>query len=229
MKYLCIFLIVLIIIFFCYHYNIIENFIEYDTKNKEYISVKQNNKQFVNSEYLIDPHVRHILPQEVKHLILKEYRHMKDNEKQELRMIFEECFQDGEDFDFSKDTLILGYYIKDKLVGYVGMLTSANFVKWLAENNIWEYNAYGVIDQNGLYMYNLCVLPKYRNKGIGKELIKGVIDFSNEIRATHINLTVLNDKDIPIKLYRKYDFIQFFESLNSANGKVITMVKYINK
>lgn len=240
MKYFFVLILLLIFFYFCYQNNITEllfptnekieeNFIEYNTKNKEYIDVKQNNKQFVNAEYNIDPHIRHILPQTVKNLILKEYSSMSENEIEDLKDIFKSCFNDGEDFDFSKDSLILGYYINNKLVGYTGLLTSANFINWLAHNNIWDYQPYGVIDQDGLYMYNLCVLPNYRNQGIGNELIKGVIDFANEIRATHINLTVLCDKEVPIKLYKKYKFEEFYSSMTPNSGKnVITMVKYIN-
>lgn len=190
-----------------------ESFVEYK-KNKKYISIKHGNRQFVHPEYLIDPYIRH--SKRINNMILKEWRYMKPDEKDKIKKIFYKSF--NKDFNLSKDTLILSYVIDKKIVGFVGLLTTKQLEKYLADNNISDSNIYGIIDQHGLYMYNLCVLPKYRKMGIGTKLLQGVINFGNEIRATYINIVIFDDV---VKMFRKYKFTEFINGQNS-----VTMIRY---
>lgn len=140
------------------------------------------------------------------------------------------CFKNGEEFSFYNDTVLLVYYVGKQLAGYVGLLTSAQLEDYLRNNGISEHSAFGIINQHGLYMYNLCVFPEFRNKGIGNKLVEGTIKYANDNRRNYINLVVFADSQIPLKIYRKYKFIEYYQSTNASNGKqVLTMIKYMDR
>jgi len=108
------------------------------------------------------------------------------------------------------------------------MLTTSQLEDYLRNNGISQQSAFGIINQYGLYMYNLCVFPEFRQKGIGTKLIEGVIKYANENRRQYINLVVFSDSHVPLRIYRKYKFIDFYNSTNASNGKqVLTMIKYL--
>lgn len=218
-------LIYILIILYFYNIQIREHFIEYDMNNKRYISVKNVNKYFVNQEFQIDSHVRHFLPNNLK-ILVKEYKFMTGKEKKNLKNIFVKCF-DISEYDWSDDTLIIHYYIKNKLVGYIGALTTRQFEKWLSKNSFIDSKVYGMINQHGLYIYNLCVLPEYRKMGIGTILITSIINLANQIRANYISLVVKKKNNNAIKLYKKFQFTHFRETIDKKNNKNITMIKYI--
>lgn len=217
-------LLLALVLYLLFDRSTIENFVEYDYHSK-YISVKHENKQFVHPEYLIDPYIS----QKGTNMVLKEYRYMKN--KKMIKKVFKKCYPNST-FGFSKDTLLLAYYIDNTLVGFVGMLTTKQLEKYLSslDKPYTDAYIYGIVDQHGLYMHNLCVLPEYRGKGIGSSLIKGVIQFANEIRVTYINLLVDRKNDKAIKLYSKFKFKMFYESRDQMSGNhMIAMVKYIGQ
>jgi ribosomal protein S18 acetylase RimI-like enzyme len=165
-------------------------------------------------------------------VFFKEYKSMSKKDRNELKRIFSKCFTNNEKYSFSEDTVLLLYYVNKKLVGYVGLLTTPQLEKYLANNYNWASGItlgkmYGIINQHGLYFYNLCVLPEYRNKKIGHSLLLGVLNYANKIRAHYIHLTVFSHNKIPIKMYKKYKFREFYVNHDNLSRKIITMIKYI--
>lgn len=191
-------IIIILILFYFMKDKTIENFVEYNQNNKRYLDTKRVSRQFVYPEYLIDPYVRHTIPKRTKNLILKEFRYMKSKEKKDIEKVLSTCCDNGESNIFSKDTLVLHYYVKNKLVGCVGLLTTHQLERYLADNKIWQQSIFSLIDQHGLYIHNLCILPEYRNKCIYDKLMSGIVNYANEIRALYIGVVAFN----PIKLHR---------------------------
>jgi ribosomal protein S18 acetylase RimI-like enzyme len=161
-------------------------------------------------------------------IFLIEYNSLDEKTINLMKEMWPKCFVFGEAFDFYKDTTLIMYYKKGILAGFVGMLTTRQLEDYLRNNGIAEHSIFGVVDQHGIYMYNLCTFPEFRKQGIGQKLVEGVIRFANDNRKTYINLVVFAESLIPLKMYRKFKFTEFHESTNAANNKkVITMVKYL--
>ena len=70
----------------------------------------------------------------------------------------------------------------DKIVGYA-----------LIEERVSPYNDYeGFVEEHYAFIYELVVLPEYRNKGYGKVLIDEATKWAKERKLESIELNVLN-------------------------------------
>ncbi len=78
------------------------------------------------------------------------------------------------------------YYDKDKIVGYYSLL--------MQENKECELN-------------NLCVLPAYRHKGIGEELLEHAFEFAKEQGCTKMNIGIVEENAVLKKWYERFDFV----------------------
>lgn len=78
------------------------------------------------------------------------------------------------------------YYDNDKIVGYYSLL--------LQENSECEMN-------------NLCVLPEYRHKGIGEELLKSAFKVAKELNCVKMNIGIVEENHVLRKWYERYGFI----------------------
>ena len=74
--------------------------------------------------------------------------------------------------------------VDDKVVGYGGMYT--------------------VLDEG--YVTNIGVLPEFRRRGIGAEIVNKLIDFSKEKFLSFISLEVRVSNTTAINLYKSFDF-----------------------
>lgn len=72
----------------------------------------------------------------------------------------------------------------DRVIGYVGV--------WL------------IIDEG--HITNVAVHPAFRNKGIGKKLLKTMIEFSNNLNITKLTLEVRPSNAYALKLYEGFGF-----------------------
>lgn len=162
-------------------------------------------------------------------MLLINYKSLPESDIQIMKSRWSECFTNGETYVFDNNTTMIMYYVDGKVAGYCGMLTTDQLERFLANNGIHQQSIWSMLnDQHGLYLYNLCVFPEYRRRGIGARILKNVINFANEHRKTYINLIVLKNQHIPIKMYRKLKFTEFYESVNSLNNmKVIIMKKFL--
>jgi len=83
------------------------------------------------------------------------------------------------------------------------------------------------ISQNGIYLNNMCVEPKSRNKGIGTQLVSSVINAAKKASYDHIILHVLKDNIPAIKTYQKLGFRKYMEGMNQDGYITIIYVLYL--
>lgn len=78
------------------------------------------------------------------------------------------------------------YYDDDVIVGYYSLL--------LQDNNECELN-------------NVCVLPAYRHKGIGEELLKHAFKIAEDLDCKKMNIGIVEENVVLRKWYETYGFI----------------------
>lgn len=81
--------------------------------------------------------------------------------------------------------LMYAYYDSGKIIGYYSLL----------QNN------------KGCELNNLCVLPQYRHKYIGAELLKSAFKNAKEAGAEKINIGIVEENKILREWYENYGFI----------------------
>ena len=82
--------------------------------------------------------------------------------------------------------LMRAFYDKGNIVGYYSLV--------LQDNNECELN-------------NLCVIPAYRHKGIGEELLKNVFKVAKELKCNKINIGIVEENRVLRKWYESFGFI----------------------
>ena len=83
------------------------------------------------------------------------------------------------------------------------------------------------ISWNGIFLNNLCVDPKMRNKGLGTKLVLMVINSAKKLGKDHVILQVKKNNIPAIKIYKKLGFRKHSEGLNKNGKKVIVYVYYL--
>lgn len=78
------------------------------------------------------------------------------------------------------------YYDEDTIVGYYSLL--------LQDNNECELN-------------NLCVLPAYRHKGIGEQLLLDAFERSKELGCLKMNIGIVEENRVLRKWYEDFGFV----------------------
>lgn len=78
------------------------------------------------------------------------------------------------------------FFDNGTMVGYYSLL--------LQENNQCELN-------------NLCVLPAYRHKGIGEELLKHAFKVAQELNCNKVNIGIVEENKVLRKWYESFGFI----------------------
>lgn len=78
------------------------------------------------------------------------------------------------------------FYDNDIIVGYYSLL--------LQDNNECELN-------------NLCVIPAYRHKGIGAELLKHAFNKTKELNSKKINIGIVEENRVLRKWYESFGFV----------------------
>lgn len=78
------------------------------------------------------------------------------------------------------------FYDNGKIVGYYSLL--------LQDNNECELN-------------NLCVLPAYRHRGIGEELLKHSFETAEGLNCNKINIGIVEENNVLRKWYESFGFV----------------------
>ncbi len=79
-----------------------------------------------------------------------------------------------------------GFYEDGVIVGYYSLL--------LQDNNECELN-------------NLCVIPTYRHKGIGEELLMNAFKVAQELNCNKMNIGIVEENKVLRKWYESFGFI----------------------
>ena len=83
------------------------------------------------------------------------------------------------------------------------------------------------ISWNGLFLSHLCVDEDYRNKGIGTQMIKKVINKAKQSNKDHVMLLVKKKNKKAIHLYEKLGFKKYQEGIMLNGIQAIYYVKYL--
>lgn len=91
-----------------------------------------------------------------------------------------------------KNIILLAYYLENKIVGYILIKKINNDTCIL----------------NGLY-----IKEEYRNKGIGKSLLKEAIKRCKKLKAKHIDIKVFYKNEQAKKVYKELGFTEYLVQL----------------
>ena len=82
--------------------------------------------------------------------------------------------------------LMYGFYENDCIIGYYSLLLQAN---------------------NECELNNLCVIPEYRHKKIGEELLKNACEVAKDFNCKKMNIGIVEENQVLRKWYEKFGFI----------------------
>ncbi len=78
------------------------------------------------------------------------------------------------------------FYDNDYIVGYYSLLLQ---------------------DDKECKLNNLCVIPQYRHKGIGEELLNHAFKVAKDLKCNKINIGIVEENQVLRKWYEKYGFV----------------------
>lgn len=78
------------------------------------------------------------------------------------------------------------FYDKGTIVGYYSLLLQ---------------------DNNGCELNNLCVMPAYRHKGIGANLLQHAFNNAKELNCKKINISIVEENEVLRKWYESFGFV----------------------
>ena len=149
------------------------------------------------------------------------YNKLNNDEKFYLQNTWNKCFSNNkyEWYEYGKIILIKK---NNKIIGYVGYLTSNELCNWLMRDNMFAYkDMYGITtcNENDIYIYNLCILPQFRRQQYASKIMKYIM---NKFKSNIFLYTESNNL-AAINLYKSLQFY-ISKKVNTANG-----VNYIMK
>ena len=226
-MYLIIFFISLIVIitisYKYYKYNKCQSIKQVDNKNifNKIVSMDKTNME-LNNNHIEKP-------------FLYKYSELQDLDIIQINNLWHICFPDlkyytNKERGFSNDTKIR--ILKDKkknaIVGYICGLETLDLIQFINNSEIDDKELYSIKNWNGLFINNLCVLPKYRKKGFGKLLINTLIEWCNNENKDFLHLLIDSNNTIALNIYKKIGFLVDKESFDSESKKnIYTMVLHL--
>jgi GNAT superfamily N-acetyltransferase len=114
------------------------------------------------------------------------------------------------------ETIFTQKLLENSLDEYTGDRLSSEEVKSYVKNNniicaYWENELAGAlqfeIKNNIVWLGHIAVSPKFRGKGIAKELVKVYIEVNKTTPSTRYQLWVINDNLSAVRLYNRFGFI----------------------
>jgi ribosomal protein S18 acetylase RimI-like enzyme len=135
--------------------------------------------------------------------------------KNENINLLEKCFpRDKLDLDLDKE-----HY------KYSEVVKTENGILYCTPNN--RVPGIPQLTWNGVFLNNLCIDPKKRNKGEATKLIKKVIDKAKKRGNDHIILQVENSNTPAVNLYKKLGFKKHMEGINEDGQLASVYVRYL--
>ena len=123
-----------------------------------------------------------------------------------------DCFGDYNFYEVANDYINLAIYIKNKLIGYLGMYH---------EDSIYY-------SEKGKYMITICLRKEYQSQGLGDIIIKQAIEaLFNEYDAESIDIEVIEDNYKCKKLVTKNHFIKDRKDTFLKEGEYVSSTHYI--
>lgn len=82
-----------------------------------------------------------------------------------------------------------------------------NMYVFCNNNTIVGYYSLLLQDNNECELNNLCVIPAYRHKGIGAELLKHAFNKAKELNCKKINIGIVEENKVLRKWYESFGFV----------------------
>lgn len=123
--------------------------------------------------------------------------------KKRIQILCNQSFPNSDTLFYSK-SYIMFFQLGDNIIACAALLDN----KYLNEFFILQGNKPPKINNiDGVFLYNFCVHPQYRNQGIGKKLLQYVLEEMNSIHK-NIELQVLADNIPALSIYEKQGFLK---------------------
>ena len=154
------------------------------------------------------------------------YKNLNNNQKNKISAFIKKNFNIALDnlLGLEPNTIIIIDCEDNIIKGCVCLLNNIILKNKLIKNNI-SLNYYNINKTDGLFLYNLCVDEKYRNKKIGNELINLCIDFIKTYKFDYVHCQ--SENDISKSLFLKNGFMEDTSFIGSNNKNIYIMTKYI--
>jgi GNAT superfamily N-acetyltransferase len=154
------------------------------------------------------------------------YKNLNNNQKNKISAFIKKNFNIALDnlLGLEPNTIIIIDCEDNIIKGCVCLLNNIILKNKLIQNNI-SLNYYNINKTDGLFLYNLCVDEKYRNKKIGNELINLCIDFIKTYKFDYVHCQ--SENDISKSLFLKNGFMEDTSFIGSNNKNIYIMTKYI--
>ena len=139
------------------------------------------------------------------------YYNYSTNHKIQIKKLFKDAF-DIPNHGIIQRTIIISYLYQNYVVAMNCLLTTEDFAK---KNNSSNNN-------EGIFMYNLCVMKSFQGLGIGKTLMEKTIWFVNHIGRKTLTLQVYDDNKKAINLYTKMNMKKMNSGMDPITKKSMT-------
>jgi ribosomal protein S18 acetylase RimI-like enzyme len=119
-------------------------------------------------------------------------------------------------YGLDSKTIVILNYENEKIIGCVCLLNNRILYDYITESKE-NYN----FGEKGLFIYNLCVNEKYRNKKIGSKLITITLELAKKINIDFLHTHAVTD--ISKNLFLKLGFMEE----KKINGNICLMTKFV--
>ena len=127
------------------------------------------------------------------------------SKKKELKEIFYQELISGNRITFI-------YVLEDEYVGEVSLVFDKNDSDY-------------TINNKRIYLSRFLVKKEMRNKGIGKQLLNYIFEYSRELGYEEMSVGVDLDNYIALKIYHKYGFDKIIKVDEDDDGKYLKLLK----
>jgi GNAT superfamily N-acetyltransferase len=128
-------------------------------------------------------------------------------------------------FDFEPATIIILSLIENNIIGCICLFDNKHLLEKINQYDV-PQNYYVFTDNNnGCFIYNLCVDKDYRNNKIGYKMIEYAIEQTIKLKIDYLHTHAENE--IARKIFINNGFLEINSFINSDNAKIYVMSKYL--
>lgn len=136
---------------------------------------------------------------------IKSYKECNEDDRNKIMRLLRISFgPDNDPYLLDSTTLVIFYY-KTYIVGVVSGMENYDLVK----NNNFRQNRESYFinyDKKGIFIYNLAVLNSCRKKGLGKALVKILINYFRKIDVEYFQVQINEDNIGSTKIFTDLGF-----------------------
>ena len=155
------------------------------------------------------------------------YKNLSTNQKKNIISFISSNFNNipESSLGLEPNTIIIVNYENEKILGCVCLLNDNDLKKKLFDSNV-PLKYYSFNEKScGLFLYNLCVDKKFRNKKIGNELIELSIKFAKDVNIDFLHCQAENE--ISKLIFTKNKFFEVSSFMSTTNNLTYLMNLYV--